>query len=290
MTDVITFLALMFLASVAAGVLGALVGIGGGILVTPILTLGFGVPVTYAMGASIISVIGTSCGSACAFIKDRIVNFRVGTLLNAGTSTGAVFGAVLTIYLIETGLRWAIYMVFGGVLLFSCYDLFKRSLKLRKSGGGGRDEQKSALAARLKLEGEYYDDALRRKVTYSPTGIVPGFVVMFVSGMLSGLLGIGSGALNVLGLDREMNVPFKVCTTTSNFMIGVTAAASAGIFFLKGYINLIITGPVAVGVVAGAFLGAKMVMKSRPSSLALIFMLILLVSGLEMIQKGVTLL
>ena len=290
MTGVEYYLVMMFLASIAAGLLGALVGIGGGILVTPILTIGFGVPVTYAMGASIISVIGTSCGSASAFLKDRIINFRVGTLLNAVTTTGAVLGAVLTVFLIETGLKWAIYITFGVVLLMSSFDLYRRSKRLRRGGAEGPTQRPGKLAEKLELEGEYYDDALKKKITYTPSGVVPGLSVMFASGILSGLLGIGSGALNVLGLDREMKIPFKVCTTTSNFMIGVTAAASAGIFFIKGYINLIITGPVAVGVVLGSFLGAKLVMKSRPYSLAVIFVVILLLSGVEMIQKGVALL
>lgn len=278
---------LMAALSVGAGVLGALVGIGGGILIVPLLTLGFGVPVQYAIGASIISVIGTSSGAASAFVKDRISNFRVGTFLNAATTTGAVVGSVLSIYLIGTGFSWIIYVVFGVVLITSAYDLYRKSRRERRHSKAEVNVTPNRLADALELKGEYYDPALKERIPYEAAQVPGGFSIMIVAGLLSGLLGIGSGTLKVLGMDILMKLPFKVSTTTSNFMIGVTAAASAGIFFLKGYVNMFIVGPVAVGVVAGSFLGSMLVVKARPSSLRIIFIAVLIVSGFEMLQKGV---
>ena len=278
---------LMALVSVGAGVLGALVGIGGGILIVPIMTLGFGVPVQYAIGASIISVIGTSSGAASAFVRDKISNFRIGTFLNAATTSGAVVGSVLSIYLIGTGFSWVIYLVFGVVLITSAYDLYRKSRKEMKLSKADINVTPNRLADALELKGEYYDPALKQRVPYEATQVPGGFGIMIVAGLLSGLLGIGSGTLKVLGMDILMKLPFKVSTTTSNFMIGVTAAASAGIFFLKGYVNLLLVGPVAVGVVAGSFIGSKLVVRARPTSLRLVFIVVLVVSGIEMLQKGV---
>lgn len=280
------YLLSMLFVSVAAGLLGALVGIGGGILIVPILTLGFGVPVQYAIGASIVSVIGTSSGAASAFIRDRISNFKIGTFLNAATTTGAVFGSVMSIYLIDSGLQWIIYLVFGAVLISSAYDLYRKSRRERKFSKAEINVTPNKLGDALELKGEYYDTALKQKIPYEATQVPGGFAIMVIAGLLSGLLGIGSGTLKVLGMDILMKLPFKVSTTTSNFMIGVTAAASAGIFFLEGYVNLLIIGPVAIGVVVGSFVGSKLVERSKPLSLRLIFIAVLIVAGIEMFQKG----
>ena len=286
MTGVATFLVLMLLSSVGAGLLGALVGIGGGILIVPILTVGFGVPVQYAVGASIVAVIGTSSGAASAFLKDRISNFNIGTLLNVGTTVGAVFGAILSIYLIGGGWKWIIYTTFGIILLFSAFDMYRKLRRERKHSAMEVNVTSNLLSDRLELKGSYYDAALKQKVPYEATGVRKGLGVMFCAGVLSGLLGIGSGALNGLCMDTCMKLPFKVSTTTSNFMIGVTAAASASIFFLKGYVNLLIVGPVAVGIVMGAFIGAKFAVRSRPSYLRILFILVLVETGINMLQKG----
>lgn len=276
----------MFLASVAAGLLGALVGIGGGILIVPILTIAFKVPVQYAIGASIIAVIGTSSGAASAFVKDRISNFKIGTFLNLATTVGAVIGSVTSIFLIRSDLQWIIYLVFGGVLLSSAFDLYRKSRRERKLSRAEINVVPNKLANSLELSGEYHDTVLNERITYIAAQVPGGFAIMVMAGLLSGLLGIGSGTLKVLGMDILMKLPFKVSTTTSNFMIGVTAAASAGIFFLKGYVNLLIVGPVAIGVVAGSFLGSKLVGRSRPMSLRIIFIIVLIVAGIEMLQKG----
>ena len=284
-----TYLLFMLLVSVAAGLLGALVGIGGGILIVPILTLGLGVPVQYAIGASIVSVIGTSSGAASAFIKDRISNFRIGTFLNVATTVGAVFGSILSIYLIGSGFRWVIYLVFGGVLISSAFDLYRKARREKRISKADINVAPNRLGDLLELKGEYYDSALKQQIPYEATNVPGGFGIMLIAGLLSGLLGIGSGTLKVLGMDILMRLPFKVSTTTSNFMIGVTAAASAGIFFLNGYVNLLIAGPVAVGVVIGSFLGSKLVERSKPFSLRVIFIIVLIIAGAEMLQKGLVL-
>ena len=242
----------------------------------------------YAIGASIVAVIGTSSGAASAFLKDRISNFNIGTLLNVGTTVGAVLGAVLSIYLIGGGWKWVIYFAFGGILLFSAYDMYRKLRWERKHPALKTSAAPNHLAERLELKGAYYDSALKQKVTYEAAGVREGLGVMFCAGILSGLLGIGSGALNGLCMDTFMKLPFKVSTTTSNFMIGVTAAASAAIYFLNGYVNLLIVGPVAVGIVVGAFVGARFAVRSKPSFLRVLFILVLVETGFNMLQKGVT--
>lgn len=293
-----TYLILMFAAAIGIGSFGALIGVGGGILLTPILTLVFGVPVYFAMGASIISVIGTSSGSASAFLESGsgLVNFKIGTLFNLMSTVGGVLGAALTIYLVETGMQWAIFITFGLVLLFCALDVCRKqrlrgranvdSPALESAPGASR----GGVAGRLGLEGTYYDSSLKERVNYSSSRVASGSSVMFAEGLLSGSMGIGGGAINVIGLNSVMKFPFKLSAATSNFMIGVTAAASAALFLVKGYVNLMITGPVAVGVVIGSILGARMASRARPSLLVLLFIIVVVVSGVEMIQKGVGLL
>lgn len=281
------YLLLMFLISIVAGFIGALVGLGGGILVVPALTLLFNVPIEYAIGASIVSVIGTSSGSASAYVRDKITNIRIGMFLEMGTTVGAVLGAVTTLYLAKSGLEWVVFTAFGIVLLTSAYDLYRKSRLERKSSISLVNQTPNKLANRLNLRGEYYDGALRQKFTYIATRVPGGLGIMFSAGLISGLLGIGSGALKVLGMDTMMRIPFKVSTTTSNFMMGVTAAASTGIFYIGGFVNPLIAAPVAIGVMVGAFLGTKILVRTKPTSLRLLFIAILLILGLEMLQKGI---
>lgn len=283
MISVIDYIVSMFFISVAAGLIGSLVGIGGGILVVPILTLVYHVPIPFAIGASIVSVIATSSGSASAYVRDRITNLRVGMFLELATTTGAVIGAVVTLFLFKSGLQWIIFTAFGAVLIFSAYDLLKR-----KVADTFTNRVPDRISKSLSLTGSYYDSALKTELQYAATRVPAGMSVMFCAGMISGLLGIGSGALKVLGMDTMMKLPFKVSTTTSNFMIGVTAAASTGIFYIGGYVNPILAAPVAVGVVIGSLFGTRVLIRARPKSLRLLFFVVLLVLGLEMIQRGVS--
>jgi uncharacterized membrane protein YfcA len=269
------FFVLTGLGSVAAGLLGSLTGLGGGMVIVPLLTLVMGVDLHYAIGASLVSVIATSSGAAAAYVKEGFSNIRIGMFLEMATTLGALFGASLVAVVPAT----AVAVIFGLVLIYSAY-LSKES----GSKAGGRPPD--PLAARLGMDGSY--PSREGPVAYNVYAVPTGFSLMFVAGTLSGLLGIGSGAVKVLAMDRAMRVPFKVSTTTSNFMIGVTAAASAGVYLHRGYIDPVVSLPVMLGVLFGSMIGARILMSSRTRSLRLIFRLILLVLGMEMLYNAMT--
>jgi uncharacterized protein len=280
------YLLLMFLVAILAGMLGSMVGLGGGILVVPALTIGFGVPIEYAIGASIISTIATSSGSASAYVRDRLTNLRIGMFLEIGSVLGSLVGVLATLYFVRSGLSWIIFIIFGVVLFFSAYNVLQHA-RLEQRGESMVNTKPNKLAERLNLSGEYEDKSLNRTISYVATRIPAGFVVIFFAGLLSGLLGVGGGVLKVLGMDTMMRLPFKVSTTTSNFMIGVTATASTGILYVSGYVNVLLAAPVALGVVAGSLTGAKILVRSKPASIRVLFILILLAFGAEMIYMGI---
>ncbi len=274
---VIGYLMEILVASIAAGIIGALGGLGGGVLIVPFLTLYFHVPISLAIGASIVSVIATSSGSAAAYVRDKISNIRIGTFLVLFTTTGAILGAFIEHI---TPVK-VLFFIFGIVLIISVIPM------LKKIGEEVPNvERNDPLAEKLGLYGEYYDSVLKREVKYKVTGVKPGAAMMFMAGTISGLLGIGSGAFKVLAMDLAMRLPIKVSTTTSNFMIGVTAAASAGIYFFTGDVNPFIAAPVAIGVLLGAIIGTKILVRIRSSSVRKIFAVIILIVGLEMILRG----
>jgi len=276
---------LMFLVAILAGIVGSMVGVGGGILVVPALTIGFGVPIEYAIGASIISTIATSSGAASAYVRDRIINLRIGMFLEIGSVLGSIVGVVTTLYFVRSGLTWIIFIVFGLVLFFSAYNVLHNA-RMERRGESMVNTEPNALAGRLGLRGEYEDKSLHKTIGYVATRIPAGFVVIFFAGLLSGLLGVGGGVLKVLGMDTMMRLPFKVSTTTSNFMIGVTATASTGIMYVSGYVNVLLAAPVALGVVFGSLVGARALVRSKPASIRVLFIVILLVLGAEMIYMG----
>jgi uncharacterized protein len=250
--------------SMLAGLVGALTGLGGGVLLVPLLTLGFGVNVRYAAGASLVSVIATSSGAAATYVRDGLTNIRIGIFLEVATTIGAVCGAVLAARLSTS----AIAIIFGVVLLYSALS----STAPDAPPGLPADP----LATRLGLN----------EPGYSVQRVPLGFGVMAIAGVVSGLLGIGSGALKVLAMDRVMRLPFKVSTTTSNFMIGVTAAASAGIYLRHGYIDPPLVWPVMLGVLAGALLGARILRRAPVAGLRWLFTAVIVVLAIEMIVKG----
>jgi uncharacterized protein len=264
-------------ASLCAGLIGSLVGLGGGIFVVPLLTIGFGLPIRLAIGASIVSVIATSSGAAAAYVRDRLTNLRIGMFLEVATTLGALAGALLAA-VASTGL---LYVVFGIVLLVSVVPLV---LKLGEELP--EHVQSDALARRLRLEGSYPDRLQGTDVAYRVTRVPLGFALMCGAGLLSGLLGIGSGAFKVLAMDSAMKLPMKVSTTTSNFMIGVTAAASAGIYFERGDMDPLVAAPVALGVLAGATVGAKLLRRLSNVTIRKIFVPILLLVGIRMLIEG----
>ena len=274
--NVIQFSGLVALGSFLAGLLGALTGLGGGVVVVPMLALLFHVDIRYAIGASLVSVIATSSGAAAAYVREGYSNIRIGMFLETATTVGAVVGAAIALHVPTS----AIAIVFGIVLLYSAY------LSSRHREEHGPQLQSSKLAEKLRLNGTY--PTAEGKQAYAVTGVSAGYGLMFSAGVLSGLLGIGSGAVKVLAMDQAMKIPFKVSTTTSNFMIGVTAAASAGLYLSRGYIAPGITMPVMLGVLAGSMIGARILVKARVKALRYLFAIVIVALGIEMIFNGVT--
>ncbi len=271
----IEFTGAVLLTSVLAGLLGSLTGLGGGVVIVPALVLLFHVDLRYAIGASLISVIATSSGAAVSYVREGFSNVRIGMFLEVATTLGALGGAYLTA---RVSTR-AIGVIFGITLLYSAWSSFRAT----------HDQVRhppNALAEKLELRGDYPTPNGRE--TYIAQNVPAGFGIMFIAGVLSGLLGIGSGAVKVLAMDHAMKLPFKVSTTTSNFMIGVTAAASAGIYLSRGYIAAGLVAPVMLGVLAGSVAGARMLVRIRVPVLRVIFALVIVALGVEMIYSGAT--
>jgi uncharacterized membrane protein YfcA len=272
---ILIFSGLLFVGALMAGLLGSLTGLGGGVVLIPLLTLLFKVDMHYAIGASLVSVIATSSGAAAAYVRDGISNIRLGMFLEVATTAGAVCGAYLATWLSTS----VIAIVFGIVLIISAVLSFVKQDDNLLTGPG------SKLTQVLKLNGTY--PTPQGKQSYTVKNVIGGFLMMNVAGVLSGLLGIGSGALKVLAMDNIMRTPFKVSTTTSNFMIGVTAAASAGIYLKRGYIDPGLSMPVMLGVLAGAFAGSRILTKVKVSTLKKVFAIVILLLAVEMIYNGV---
>jgi uncharacterized membrane protein YfcA len=271
--NVLEFTGLIALGALAAGFLGSLTGLGGGVVIVPLLVL-LKVDIHYAIGASLVSVIATSSGAAASYVKEGYSNIRIGMLLEIATTFGALTGAYLTTKLNPQ----AISIIFGIVLLASACLSFHRR---HRSGDGDKPDP---LAVRLRLDSTF--PTAEGTATYHVHRVPLGFGLMYVAGCLSGLLGIGSGALKVLAMDQGMRIPFKVSTTTSNFMIGVTAAASAGLYLRQGYIDPGLTMPVMLGVLTGSLLGARVLMVARTIVLRRVFGVVIFALALEMIYKG----
>lgn len=272
--SVLVFTIFVFCGSFGAGLLGALTGLGGGVVLVPLLTLGFHVDLRYAIGASLISVIATSSGSAAAYVREGFSNVRIGMFLEVATTVGALFGAFLAT---RIPTRW-LAIVFGVVLLYSAYLSWQQKADLVA------ESKVNPWSDRLRMSGSFPVEGQQQR--YSVDRIPAGFATMFGAGTLSGLLGIGSGAVKVLAMDKVMRIPFKVSTTTSNFMIGVTAAASAGIYLHRGYIDPGLAFPVMLGVLAGSLLGAKLLVRTQVSVLRMVFTWVILALGVEMIVNG----
>lgn len=273
--SIILFTFLLLSGAYCAGLLGSLTGLGGGVIVIPLLTLAFGIDFHYAIGAALVASIATSSGSASAYVKEGLTNIRLGMFLEIATSVGAVLGAAAALWMPTN----AIAIIFGAVLLLTVAMQFRQ--KTDYIGVKG-----SNLAKKLKLFGSYptKDGTVQ---SYELSNVSGGFSVMVLAGALSGLLGIGSGVLKVLAMDSCMKVPFKVSTTTSNFMIGVTAVTSAVVYLQRGYIEPGIAFPIMVGVLAGAMSGAKLLKHLDVRVLRKIFAVAILLVALNMIYNGI---
>jgi uncharacterized protein len=272
---ILEFTPIVFVISLFAGFLGSLTGLGGGVVVTPALTILLGVDLRYAIGASLVSVIATSSGAAAAYVRDGYSNMRIGMFLEIATTVGAVCGAFLATHVPV----FALSIVFGVVLLHSAWQ------SNRQHEEGAAHLADDPLSRRLRLEGSLRSGTTVEK--YRAGRVKTGFSVMFAAGTLSGLLGIGSGALKVIAMDQAMRIPFKVSTATSNFMIGVTAAASAGIYLSRGYIAPGLAMPVMLGVLCGSLMGARLLPRTDVKTLRRVFGIVVGVMAIEMIVQGI---
>jgi uncharacterized protein len=273
--NTLLFSATIAAASFGAGFLGSLTGLGGGVVVVPLLTLGFGADIHYAIGASLVSVIATSSGAAAAYVKEGFSNLRIGMFLEIATVSGALVGATLVTILPKE----VIMVGFGLVLIQSAY-LASRPCPEHLTAGRPPDPQ----ATRLRFDSTY--PTADGQQPYHVYRVPAGFALMTLAGILSGLLGIGSGAVKVLAMDQMMLMPFKVSTATSNFMIGVTAAASAGIYLHNGYVDPSLAMPVMLGVLAGSMVGARLLFRARTAKLRMLFAVVIVVLAVEMIYSG----
>ena len=263
--------------SLAGGFLGSLLGLGGGLIVVPVLTLLLHVDIRVAIGASIVSVIATSSGAAAAYVRDHLANMRVGMFLEIGTTLGAISGA----YLAGIVPPRLLFVLFGLVLGYSAIAMLRGR---RTSTEGVRV---GPWARVLRLRSSYYDDAAGEEIVYQPVRARIGLFLMYIAGTVSGLLGIGSGALKVPAMDLAMELPIKVSTATSNFMIGVTAAASAGVYFTRGQIDPFVAAPVAIGVLTGAFIGSRTLGRISSRAVRSTFVVVLILVATQMLVKGV---
>ena len=271
---VLTFTIILICSAFLAGLLGSLTGLGGGVVVIPVLTLCFNIDFHYAIGAALVASIATSSGSASAYVKEGITNIRLGMFLEIATTIGAVGGAIIALWM-PTNI---IAVIFGLVLILTSAMQMRRKVDHTNVVG-------SELARKLKLYGTYPTKDGEKK--YELTNVGGGFSVMLGAGVLSGLLGIGSGALKVLAMDAAMKVPFKVSTTTSNFMIGVTAVASAVVYIQRGYIAPGIAFPIMIGVLGGSLFGARLLKRLDVTVLRKIFVIAILLVAINMIYNGV---
>src|SRR5208337_1735717 len=273
---VLEFTAIVAIVSFVAGLLGSLTGLGGGVVLVPLLTILFHVDIRYAIGASLVSVIATSSGAAAAYVREGISNIRIGMFLEVATTLGALAGATLATHISAS----AISIVFGLVLIASAFLSWKRPARKQS------DTKPDPLATKLRLNGSFPEENGIRN--YNVQRVPLGWGLMFGAGTVSGLLGIGSGAMKVVAMDQAMKIPFKVSTTTSNFMIGVTAAASAGIYLSRGYIDPGLSMPVMLGVLGGSLLGTRVLVKADPKWLRRVFSLVIVALGIEMLYKGIS--
>lgn len=267
----------MFLMAIVAGVVGSVLGLGGGIIIVPVLTLLFGVSMRTAVAASTVSIIATSTGAAVAYLQDRLTNTRVAIWLEMGTSLGALSGALIAGYISQR----LLFIIFGLLLGYSGYNM----LRARRQELPGPVEA-DPLSRALNLAGSYHDQKLGYRVDYQVTRTIPGLIIMYFSGIAAGLLGIGAGIFKVPAMDQVMRMPFKASSATSNFMIGVTAVSGAVVYFARGDVQPFVAGPVVLGVLLGAVLGARLMVRMKSSTIRKLFIPLIIYTALHMIYRG----
>lgn len=270
---------ILMLTGLAAGVLGAILGIGGGMIVTPVMTMLMGLPIQYAIAASVIAVIATSSGATIAYLRDDLLNLRVAMFLEIATTVGAIIGAIAAGFVPGNILYW----LFGALLIFSTYNMVRKLIGKKDAIPAPKNDE---IADKMRLNGSYYDKAAMKQVDYSVTNVPGGFAMMFGAGLASGMLGIGSGAFKVIAMDTIMHMPLKPSSATSNLMMGVTAAASATVYFFNGSLQPQIAAPLAIGILIGATIGTRVMVLLPTRVLRMIFVPIMGYMGIQMVLKG----
>ncbi|MGC8479206.1 MAG: sulfite exporter TauE/SafE family protein [Candidatus Micrarchaeia archaeon] len=279
----ILFFLLIIIGGIAAGLIGSLTGLGGAVILTPLLVLGFGIPIYYAAGASLIASIATSSGAASAYVKDKITNIKIGMSLEVGTTIGAIVGVLIATQIYKAKDLSVIFILFGVVLIFSIYPSMKKLMRKKKSINIKPDKTTKLF----QLNGSYYDEQLKKRIKYYGVRWWYSELIMLFAGLISGLLGVGSGALKVLSLDDMMKLPPKVSAATSDFMIGVTAAAGTAIYWEFGYMQPFIAGAAAIGVLTGSYFGSKFLNKEKNNFVRELFVIVILILGVQMILRGI---
>lgn len=281
-SEIVTTMLIMIGIGLLAGTIGSILGIGGGLIVTPLLTWAMGLDIKYAIAASIVVVIATSSGSAIAYLKDNVINLRAAMFLEIFTTIGGLCGALITGILAP----WILYIMFSMLLVYSIFNMLYK-IKRERSG---KDELVVAdkLAVKLNLNSSYYDENLKKPIKYNVARVPLGCTVMFGAGLLSGLLGIGSGIFKVIAMDNAMKMPLKPSNATSNLMMGVTAAASALVYFFNGNIVPEIAVPVIIGVLVGAAIGTRIMPKLHPTVIRVLFVVVTAIFCVQMIMKAVS--
>jgi uncharacterized membrane protein YfcA len=274
------FIAEAMLIALGSGFLGALLGLGGGVIMVPILVFVLGLPIHIAAGASIVAVVATSSASASVYVRDEITNMRLGMFLELATTLGAVTGAGLMAGASEAALK----TVFGATLLYASGVMW---YQMRSTGRSWVPMPNDHIAERLRLGCSYYDAARGEEISYGVSRSLPTFVISYIAGVVSGLLGIGGGGIKVPAMNAVSGVPMKASVATSNFMIGVTAAASALVYIRHGFVDSFVTAPVVLGTLAGSLIGARVALRVRGVVLKRVFIVLLLVLGLRMMASGV---
>ena len=275
------FVALLVLVAIAAGLVGSLTGLGGGVIVIPLLVILFGAPIQIAIGTGFVTILATSSATGAAYVRDHLTDLRIGMFLEIATVPGALIGATLTVFLTHANLESALLIALGVVLLAIIPgSLARRHIELPPPA------PQDARSLSLGLTGAYHDKVLDRDVPYQAARTSPALGVMFGAGVVSGMFGIGGGVFKVLALERFLNLPMKVSTATSNFMIGVTAAAGAGVMVTAGYVNPIVAAPVAIGTAFGAFLGSRLLPGLTNRTVRILFVPIIALLAIEVILRG----
>jgi len=279
--DLALFVLLLVLVAVLAGLVGSLTGLGGGVVMIPLLVVLFATSIPVAIGTGFVTILATSSATGATYVRDRLSDIRIGMFLEIATVPGALIGATATVFLTHANLTSALLIALGVVLLGTIpVVLSRRNVEIPVEMPQG------PVARRLGLAGVYHDRSLNRDVPYRAARARPALGVMFTAGVVSGMFGIGAGVLKVLALERSMNLPMKVSTATSNFMIGVTAAAGAGVMLAAGYVNPVVAAPVAIGSALGAFLGSRLLPRLRNRTVRMIYLPVVLVLSVEVILRG----